>query len=50
MKLVMCRACGEFTRAIQEDGEIVPLQDECPSCGGMEFKHNATETFIRTDE
>jgi ribosomal protein L32 len=50
MEMVMCRSCGEFTPASKEDGTFVPLADECPSCGGMEFKHNGNETVIRTGE
>ena len=46
----MCRACGEFVQAIPEEEEIVPMRGECPSCGGVKFKHNETETTIRTDE
>jgi translation initiation factor 2 beta subunit (eIF-2beta)/eIF-5 len=34
---VMCRACGEFTQAMREDGELVPLFDECAACGGSTF-------------
>ncbi len=50
MEFVMCRACGEFVQAFQEEGTYVPHRDECPACGGAEFKHNATETIIRADD
>ncbi len=48
--MVMCRGCGEFVRAKTEDEDIAPLRDECPHCGGVEFKHNDSGTIIRTDE
>lgn len=50
MEWVMCLACGEFAKAVPDDGEIVPLREECPSCGGTEFKHNRSETVFRFDE
>lgn len=50
MELVMCRSCGEFVQASKENGTWVPKEDECPICEGQEFKHNATETVVRTDE
>ena len=38
MEMVMCRSCGEFSQAKLEDGKRVPMKDECPQCGGVEFK------------
>jgi predicted nucleic acid-binding Zn-ribbon protein len=38
MEMVMCRNCGEFVQATLTDGKRVPLRDECPECGGREFK------------
>lgn len=49
MEMVMCRACGEFVNAVQEDRTFEPLREECPACGGAEFKHNATGTIIGAD-
>ncbi len=49
MEMVMCRSCGEFSTAVNEDGTFVPLEDACPSCGETEFEHNGTETTIQTD-
>ena len=49
MEWVMCLGCGEFTRAIERDGGLVPLTDECSSCGGTEFKHTSTGTRVRAD-
>lgn len=37
---VMYRDCDEFTTTTEEDGGIPPLQNECPSYGDVEFKHN----------
>lgn len=49
MEWVMCLACGEFTRATEGDDGLVPLTDECSSCGGGKFKHNSTGTKLRAD-
>lgn len=46
----MCRSCGEFVSAAKEDGTWVPVLDECPDCGGSEFKHNETDTVVRADD
>lgn len=50
MDLVMCLSCGEFVQAVEENGQLVPLNDECPACGGRKFKDNATETVLTTKE
>lgn len=34
----MCRSCGEFTQAVMEDENRVPMKDNCPNCGGGQFK------------
>ncbi|MFC6826275.1 hypothetical protein [Halopelagius fulvigenes] len=47
MDLLMCRSCGEFTEAIEEDGTLVPRKDECQHCGGTEFKDNSTGKTVR---
>lgn len=47
MELVMCRSCGEFVTANNEDGVWVPLGEECPKCGGIEFKHIETGTVVQ---
>lgn len=49
MDLVMCVSYGEFVQAVEEDDRLVPLNDECPDCGGRTFKDNATETGLTTD-
>jgi len=46
----MCRACGEFTTAVKEGETFVPISDECPACGGVEFTHNDSRTVIRADD
>lgn len=50
MELVMCRGCGEFVEAATRGDDIRPLRDECPSCGGGEFKHVESGTTISTGE
>lgn len=47
--MVMCRSCGEFVQAKQTDEGVVVFKDECPACGGTEFKMNETGEVIRTD-
>lgn len=49
MKMVMCRACGNFVQALERNGELEPLRDDCPQCGGTEFKDNDTGAAIRTE-
>lgn len=49
MELVMCLSCGEFMTAYEKDGDPVPKDDECPGCGGHEFKHNDSDTVLTTD-
>ena len=34
----ICRKCGKFVPAFQEDETYVPLWDECPACGGTDLK------------
>lgn len=48
--LVMCRSCGTFVEVVEDDGERAVLEDECPDCGGSEFKDNDTGDVLRTDE
>lgn len=50
MEWVMCRTCGEFVQAFQEDGTYVPRRDECSACGKAEFKHNATGAIIGVND
>lgn len=49
MEQVMCRSCGEFIEAKRRAEGLTPMVDECPDCGGVEFKHHGTETVLRTD-
>lgn len=49
MEQVMCRSCGEFIEAKRREDELAPMADECPGCGGVEFKHHDTESVLRTD-
>lgn len=48
-EMVMCRACGEFVMALKSGGEIELIEDECPDCGGQEFKYNDTGEVINLD-
>lgn len=47
--MLMCLSCGEFVVARSEGGKWMPKTDECPGCGGTEFRNNGTGTVIRTD-
>ena len=47
MFMLMCRSCGEFTGAAKKEESLVPLKDECPDCGGKEFKNIHTEEVIQ---
>ncbi|MFB6131624.1 MAG: hypothetical protein ABEJ28_12480 [Salinigranum sp.] len=38
MTTVMCTGCGEFVPASRRDGELLPVGEECPHCGGREFR------------
>ena len=38
MELMMCRACGNFVSALRNGDVLEPVSDECPDCGGTEFK------------
>jgi RNA polymerase subunit RPABC4/transcription elongation factor Spt4 len=49
MKFVMCRSCGEFVPALPDGDSLVPQSDECPDCGGTEFKDNESGDIIQTD-
>ena len=49
MEQVMCRSCGEFTRARMDDGERLPIREECPRCGGTEFRDIHADREVRTD-
>jgi hypothetical protein len=46
--MMMCLSCGGFVTATKEDGAWRPLCDECPDCDGQRFKHNGSNTVIRT--
>ena len=48
-EMLMCRGCGNFVTAVDREGSITPLSDECPECGGVEFEHIHTETVVRSD-
>jgi len=50
MELVMCRSCGEFSPATMDNGKRVPLADECPECGEMEFKDIHEDSIIEADD
>lgn len=50
MEFVMCLSCGGFVVSVRENGSYVPVPDQCPECGGVEFKHNASDTIVRADE
>lgn len=48
--MVMCRSCGNFVEVIKKGGEWEVMKDECPECGGNEFKMNDTDEVMRTDD
>jgi hypothetical protein len=48
MHLVMCRSCGHFVEAVKEEGQLVPMADECVRCGGTTFKDNGSGRTIET--
>jgi predicted nucleic acid-binding Zn-ribbon protein len=50
MEMAMCRSCGEFTMALMEDGKRVPRADECPECGGTEFRDIHEDSIVRADD
>lgn len=50
MHLVMCLACGEFVRARKDADDVVPLDDECPTCGSRSFKDVETGDRLPSDE
>lgn len=46
MEMVMCRSCGKFIPASLKDEKRVPKKNECPDCGGTEFKDTYTDRII----
>lgn len=50
MNQLMCRACGEFVQAFLDDDTLVPRIDDCPSCGGTEFKDVHSDQIVYTDD
>lgn len=50
MELVMCRSCGKFVPAFPTEDVLKPLAEECPDCGGTEFKDNKTGWTTETRE
>jgi RNA polymerase subunit RPABC4/transcription elongation factor Spt4 len=50
IEMVMCRSCGEFTTAVMEDGKRIPRADECPECGGTEFKDIHEDSIIKAGD
>ncbi|SDQ91507.1 hypothetical protein [Halopelagius longus] len=50
MDLLMCRSCGEFTEAVEEDRRLVPTKDGCPHCGEVEFKNTGTGNTVQLGE
>lgn len=49
MEMVMCRSCGNFTEVKRNNGKWEVVKDECPECGGREFKKTDTGEIIRTE-
>lgn len=47
--MLMCRSCGDFVLAYREGDTVVPAKDECPECGGTEFKDDENDEIVRTD-
>lgn len=43
--MVMCRGCGNFVTAVENDGSVTPLSEECPKCEGVKFEDIHTERF-----
>ena len=50
MSMLMCLACGEFVTAFPDGDALEPSQDECPECGGREFKDNESDRTIHTED
>jgi len=50
MEMVMCRSCGEFLQAIPDGESLQPVNDECQSCGGTEFKDSQSGITFDTGE
>ncbi len=48
-EMLMCRGCGHFVAAVSRDGSPAPRVDECPECGGVEFKDIHTDETVRAD-
>lgn len=42
----MCRSCGNFVSAFHDGDTLVPVTDECPDCGGTDFKDNENDESI----
>lgn len=40
--MLMCRSCGCFIEVLNIGDENSPWKEECPECGGTEFKDNDT--------
>lgn len=38
MEMLMCTSCGNFVPAFPDEDWSKPALDECPECGGREFK------------
>lgn len=47
--MLVCTSCGELVSAFPDGDALVPSKDECPDCGGTEFKDNDSGNVIRTD-
>jgi len=50
MEMVMCRSCGEFSTATMDEDKWVSRVDECPECGGTEFKHLYADSTVEADD
>lgn len=48
MNMLMCRACGSFVIAVKDGESLIPTKEECPECGGTEFKDNDSDRTIQT--
>lgn len=49
-EMAMCRSCGHFLAVLKEQGAWEPIKDECPECGGTEFKKNDTGEVFETGQ
>ncbi len=50
MDMIMCRSCGEFVTAFPDGDALEPSHDECPECGGTEFKDTDLDRAMHTEE